>query len=236
MIDEEGKGMLVDWDFSKPREVQGPRPESRTVGSLNFSSNQLTGLLLQGTWQFVSAARLTAPGTAPHLYEDDLESFLYVMAWVSLTYMANRDSPQSRFHRLLIFDEFMKQDGHQTGGQTKLQAMKAGAVLPKNNFLEPKVYPLVNGLAGLFTSRYVGVSENLESFEKFGSVFTTLLGKKSGWEHGSSPAIQPVDSGLVVSAKQMDTSTVLRNIRLKGYWPEWVAPKITGTVPISCSS
>ena len=46
----------------------------------------LTGM--QGTWQFMSAA-LVQDKNAPHTFVDDLESFLYVILWVSLMYSAH---------------------------------------------------------------------------------------------------------------------------------------------------
>ena len=74
MIDEDGNGMLMGWDFSIPAGVQG-KPAANRLG---FPPKQLIELLWQGTWQFVSTTRPRNPN-AGHPYQDELESVLYAM-------------------------------------------------------------------------------------------------------------------------------------------------------------
>ncbi|EEB92694.1 hypothetical protein MPER_08761 [Moniliophthora perniciosa FA553] len=63
-------GMLIDWDFSKHKDVQRRRIPVRT-----------------GTWQFMSAhLLLKEPGTVEHERADDLESFFHVLCWITLIY------------------------------------------------------------------------------------------------------------------------------------------------------
>ena len=55
-----------------------------------------------------------------HFYEDDLESFLYVMAWVSFTYMESNVTPQTRFNLLktMFEDEEGNEEGKDQHGNT----------------------------------------------------------------------------------------------------------------------
>ncbi|KAH9978918.1 hypothetical protein BGW80DRAFT_1165586 [Lactifluus volemus] len=65
LINEDGSGMLIDWDLSKKmiKDVdEEPRQHSRT-----------------GTWQFISIGRLREPRFRPHEVSDDLESFFWVL-------------------------------------------------------------------------------------------------------------------------------------------------------------
>ncbi|KAK7041706.1 hypothetical protein VNI00_008995 [Paramarasmius palmivorus] len=68
LITQEGEGLLIDWEFSKPLDSTAPRILERT-----------------GTWQFMSAMLLAdEPGEVDHMLADDLESFYHVLCWVTL--------------------------------------------------------------------------------------------------------------------------------------------------------
>ncbi|KAK7015135.1 hypothetical protein VNI00_019201 [Paramarasmius palmivorus] len=72
------EGFLIDWDFSKEvTDDESPRQRERT-----------------GTWQFMSAKLLL--GTAKqHTRADDLESFFYVLCWLTLNYTPHGITPNA---------------------------------------------------------------------------------------------------------------------------------------------
>ncbi|EEB99899.1 hypothetical protein MPER_00299, partial [Moniliophthora perniciosa FA553] len=70
LISENGGGLLVDWDFSRPI----VNPEVRVMART-------------GTRQFMSVhLLLNAPGTVAHTVVDDLEAFFHVLCYVVLVY------------------------------------------------------------------------------------------------------------------------------------------------------
>lgn len=90
MITSDGRGLLIDWDFSRPIDHKDARCFERTVcitGSFHDSQGLLILIILgQGTWQFVSGAILQDPMRKIHEYSDDLESFLHTVTYVLLRY------------------------------------------------------------------------------------------------------------------------------------------------------
>ncbi|KAI0038785.1 hypothetical protein FA95DRAFT_1600021 [Auriscalpium vulgare] len=70
LIDEEGRGLLIDWDLCRDISLPpGHRRQWRT-----------------GTWQFISAALLLDPLAKPHTLSDDLESFCHVLTYMIVKY------------------------------------------------------------------------------------------------------------------------------------------------------
>ncbi|ESK81051.1 other 1 protein kinase, partial [Moniliophthora roreri MCA 2997] len=70
LINEDGGGLLIDWEFSKPI----ANPEVRVMART-------------GTWQFMSAHLLSnKPGTVEHTLVDDVESFFHVLCYVVLVH------------------------------------------------------------------------------------------------------------------------------------------------------
>ncbi|KAI0310403.1 hypothetical protein OF83DRAFT_1178581 [Amylostereum chailletii] len=67
MITADGRGLLIDWELA-------------------FDVEKETRMLLTGTWQFASAARLEADGTKVHTLQDDLESFVHVFVYHLVRY------------------------------------------------------------------------------------------------------------------------------------------------------
>lgn len=110
----------------------------------------LTGM--QGTWQFMSAA-LVQDKNAPHTFVDDLESFLYVILWVSLMYSAHSiPSPDltAFMQRVLDPDQY---EG--TGGHGKADFLQARTFLRSEPFPDrPLLHQLITELAILFAVRY----------------------------------------------------------------------------------
>lgn len=86
LISGEGCGILIDWDLSKKviKDIdEEPRQHSRTVGyRINTSTaSQAKRNGYQGTWPFISIARLVEPRFRPHELSDDLESFFWVLLY-----------------------------------------------------------------------------------------------------------------------------------------------------------
>jgi len=72
------RGILIDWDLSKKVAKDGmkARQHSRTVRRLEtVLCARSVDVSHQGTWQFISIARLQDPSNRPHEVSDDLESF-----------------------------------------------------------------------------------------------------------------------------------------------------------------
>jgi len=85
LITEEGSGILIDWDLSKkvmPEVDAKPKKYSRTVRVLWQSHVVSAHVRVQGTWQFMSPARLIDPTPRLHNLADDLESFLWVLLYL----------------------------------------------------------------------------------------------------------------------------------------------------------
>ena len=195
-----------------------------------FLSVDRTDLFWQGTWLFMSARLLRRPDSS-HSYEDDLESFLYVMAWVSFTYMESNVTPQTRFNLLKTMfedEEGKDQHGNTLGGRYKDMTLRVGGFYHKDIFKEPRVDGLLNGLAKLFSCRYSILGDprheadaeklrDLETFDKFSGTFQTLLGEESRWGPPAGPKAHPVDDGTWkprAPKVQEQISTRPRNLRL----------------------
>ncbi|KAI6110183.1 hypothetical protein EDD16DRAFT_1898042 [Pisolithus croceorrhizus] len=73
LIDENGKGVLIDWALAVLLDDQG-------------DSNVIERHDRMGTWQFMSAELLKNPGQI-HTLQDDIESFVHVLRWTILCYL-----------------------------------------------------------------------------------------------------------------------------------------------------
>ncbi|KAK7041788.1 hypothetical protein VNI00_009077 [Paramarasmius palmivorus] len=70
LISDEGEGLLVNWEYSKPVSLPEPEPAERV-----------------GTWQFMAAILLSKkPCDVEHSLIDDQESFYHVLCWLTLMY------------------------------------------------------------------------------------------------------------------------------------------------------
>ncbi|KAF9231554.1 hypothetical protein BU15DRAFT_22703, partial [Melanogaster broomeanus] len=72
-LTDDDRGLLIDWELAKTVSETGNR----------FTHWRYNSRRLQGTWQFMSAALLCKP----HALEDDIESFLHVLGWVTIKYL-----------------------------------------------------------------------------------------------------------------------------------------------------
>ncbi|KAF5354345.1 hypothetical protein D9757_014334 [Collybiopsis confluens] len=84
----EGNGYLIDWERAKKiTDPKAPRAKDRT-----------------GTWQFMSI-RLLKNLDHHHEIRDDIESFVYVMAYSAICYAKNDMEPSDRMFYLQRFDQ-----------------------------------------------------------------------------------------------------------------------------------
>ena len=142
-------GLLIDWEFSKrapppptdpiantpssrpsdseteqpPHETQrAVRQPDRTVNPYHPCSEFPYSPTVQGTWQFISVRLLSQPG-AEHQLQDDLESFFWVLLWVSLRYTAHNQDPERLGSLLSSFDQVFW--GSNQGGEHKQNILMA---------------------------------------------------------------------------------------------------------------
>ncbi|KAF5349881.1 hypothetical protein D9757_013993 [Collybiopsis confluens] len=81
-----GKGYLIDWERAKDINDTSPRTNSRT-----------------GSWQFLSR-RLLSQQNHIHEIRDDLESFVFVVAYTAIRYARNGLDPEKRLYLLQQFN------------------------------------------------------------------------------------------------------------------------------------
>ncbi|KAF5339940.1 hypothetical protein D9757_014437 [Collybiopsis confluens] len=83
----QGRGYLIDWERAKDINDKSPRTNSRT-----------------GTWQFLSR-RLLSQQNHIHEIRDDLESFVFVVAYTAIRYAKNTLPPHKRLYLLQQFNQ-----------------------------------------------------------------------------------------------------------------------------------
>ncbi|KAG9310586.1 hypothetical protein JVU11DRAFT_9146 [Chiua virens] len=131
ILTDEGRGLLIDWELGKLVDDVGSRRPDRA-----------------GTWQFMSANLLKNLGKM-HEFADDLESFLHVLAWITLRYVPAGDtySAGNRDYDLAMFDEVCSNLGHfESGGRAKAKDFAAGTY-PSEDFAPRISTPLLKLLA-----------------------------------------------------------------------------------------
>ncbi|KAH7887107.1 hypothetical protein F5I97DRAFT_1106621 [Phlebopus sp. FC_14] len=137
IITEDGRGLLIDWDLSKSLEELKRRRRDRT-----------------GTWQFMSAA-LLQDAEKRHELQDDLESFVHVLAWTTVRYVRNRMSPDQRRVYLKMYDENDSVHGKTVGGSIKAFRFKTQEYVSDITLAHPSpLLDLLGTLSDVFTSRY----------------------------------------------------------------------------------
>ncbi|ESK82291.1 other 1 protein kinase [Moniliophthora roreri MCA 2997] len=99
LISENGGGLLIDWEFSKPI----ANPEVRVMART-------------GTWQFMSAHPLLNPsGAVEHALVDGLESFFHVLCYVILVHCQHKFPKQLlKSHLKSVYDAwFLEEDNEE---------------------------------------------------------------------------------------------------------------------------
>ncbi|KAK7034565.1 hypothetical protein VNI00_012412 [Paramarasmius palmivorus] len=141
LITDDGRGLLIDWDLSKPLSQMGvPRQVERT-----------------GTWQFMAARLLRRPVPSTHVLADDLESFYHVLVWITLrfTELAMNDADALTYFIERNFDESWHASNAQTtnGGESKRSYLLQKDVL-EFEIMDDKLESLIDDLATVLQVRY----------------------------------------------------------------------------------
>src|SRR5580693_197572 len=164
LITDNGGGILIDWDLSKKvKEYVDPKPRqhSRTVGYRSRSHLFYEKLILaQGTWQFISVARLLDPRSTPHQISDDLESFF----WVLLYQIIRGRDEKKEFRQAMVdvFDQYESVKRNRSrGGKGKLNVL--GGTELKRQVIMGLTYKtpcsaIIEELRALFNDFYLHVS------------------------------------------------------------------------------
>lgn len=159
ILDKEGvpsKGILIDWDMSKPLASITSRRVTRTVRIAMFDTlASITYILSQGTWQFMSAALVGQLDTSQGLM-DDLESTLYVVLWMAIMYSPCRDIGSSLSNFLdYCLDPIVPPQGSHSA---KADFLEARNLFSSVHFTgRPGLLHLFNQLADLFAARYTSL-------------------------------------------------------------------------------
>ncbi|KAG7087799.1 hypothetical protein E1B28_013740 [Marasmius oreades] len=137
-----GRGLLIDWEFSKPVTLHGdpiPRQSERT-----------------GTWQFISARILMAGGKIiTHTLTDDLESFFHVLCWVALQCTEHALSTSATVAFLQnVYDYSFCSNGDDQGGENKYLAIIGKTLSTKVEFTSRPLARLVGELEAAFCTWY----------------------------------------------------------------------------------
>ncbi|KAI0262319.1 kinase-like domain-containing protein [Gloeopeniophorella convolvens] len=112
LIGQGGQGLLIDWDFSIPTDLDDEDDESK--------ARQLGRT---GTWQFISIRRLMEPQASTHAENDDIESFFWVLLYHLLRYRPIHGMDDAKFKSSFefVFDHHTPlQGGWSEGGEGKM--------------------------------------------------------------------------------------------------------------------
>ena len=164
LITKKGTGILIDWDLSKKVKVYvdadaKPRRHSRTVSSQRDTCVHIdidcTGA--QGTWQFISIARLLDPWSRPHEVSDDLESFFWVLMYEVVRYRSTATNLRDAMRH--VFDHHSEPDGEGivTGGDGKLACvanttLSSGVIM---DIVETPCFEIIDEMRSLFRDLYL---------------------------------------------------------------------------------
>ncbi|KAF9259838.1 hypothetical protein L218DRAFT_933262 [Marasmius fiardii PR-910] len=136
----EGRGLLIDWEFSKCMTIKHARQTERT-----------------GTWQFMSARLLRAkPGeNVTHTIADDLESFFHVTCWIALKHTQHGLEDFEVISLLRgIFDAAEFMPGMTYGGDGKRCALRALRMKKEAKFHPGPTKDLILDLEKVFHVAY----------------------------------------------------------------------------------
>ena len=111
----------------------------------------------QGTWQFISIARLLDPWSRPHEVSDDLESFFWVLMYEVVRYRSTATNLWNAMR--YVFDHHSEPDeeGIVTGGDGKLACvadakLSSGAII---DIVETPCFEIIEEMRSLFRDLYL---------------------------------------------------------------------------------
>ena len=128
----------------------------------------------QGTWQFMSLDRLRSHGDKPHMFRDDLESFLHVFLYHCMRYQLGKLSQIERENILglihTFFDSYAEGPHGHIGGQGKDGFFEAAPSHIKtgtlSKFLCRPAIAIVFKLRSLFVPLYAARDEYASEWTK----------------------------------------------------------------------
>ncbi|EPQ50647.1 hypothetical protein GLOTRDRAFT_133758 [Gloeophyllum trabeum ATCC 11539] len=133
-------GLLNDWDLAKDVNVKEARQSDRT-----------------GTWQFMSARLLRHPSKI-HEVHDDIESFLHVLLYQSLSWLPREGCSSVASFMNTFFDEVEPDDGEMLGGIHKTYSFITGGL--KFKFKCAHLEHIVKSLFTWFRAYYILLHED----------------------------------------------------------------------------
>ncbi|KAF8447201.1 hypothetical protein L210DRAFT_3641170 [Boletus edulis BED1] len=140
ILTDEGRGLLIDWELAEMMDKCGSEG-GRT-----------------GTWPFMSANLLMHPSKI-HTVTDDLESFMHVLAWMTLRFVPAIELYEDVFraHDMVMFNQrFVREGRSDRGGRRKRRAFR-GQSYPSQTY-KPRtptpLWDLFSKLTSPFTSLY----------------------------------------------------------------------------------
>src|SRR6266850_2808578 len=116
-------------------------------------------ILAQGTWQFISVARLLDPWSTPHQISDDLESFFWVLLY---QIVRGRDRKKALRQEMVdVFDQYESVKRNRSrGGKGKLNVLR-DAVLSTRTIMgltfKTPCSAMIEDLRALFNNFYLFV-------------------------------------------------------------------------------
>jgi Fungal protein kinase len=121
---------------------------------------------IQGTWQFISIARLVDPWSRPHEVSDDLESFFWVLLYEVVRYR-NTFKEILQAEMQIVFDQHTRPDtaGFVGGGKGKLACL-ADLELPRillRNIVKTPCREIIEEMRSLFHGLYLHTRAGLPS-------------------------------------------------------------------------
>jgi serine/threonine protein kinase len=172
LIADDGSGLLIDWDLSKkviPDVDTKPRRHSRTVWVLLSYILHTNGLHLQGTWQFISIARLRDHTSWPHEVSDDLESFFWVLLYQVAKCRAAGLNLDEEMQNVFDFHTKLDEHGIVRGGKGKLNTLRNGELDSStiDALVNTPCRDIIRELTSLFHDFYLHLSARMD----LGSLF-----------------------------------------------------------------
>ncbi|PPQ78945.1 hypothetical protein CVT25_002396 [Psilocybe cyanescens] len=153
MIDQHGRGLLIDWDLSK----------SVTDEVITASLPERTG-----TWQFIAcrlvdSAGNSDPPTPIHNKDDDWESFWHVLFWVALRNCVH-GTAASHVQETLIqaYDRSIINARGSSAFGFKFSIITSSAYIIKMNFVSPPLLKMLLQFQAIINTRYILDSEQID--------------------------------------------------------------------------
>jgi hypothetical protein len=132
-------------------------------------------------WQFMSVA-LVKDRNALHTFVDDIESFFYVILWLSLIYSPSSMSPSDCTAFIQTVLDPKQYEG--TGRSAKADFLMGCSALQGLTFEgRASLPPLLNNLATLFAARYEPEPSKEEKVLLSQHASTALVAHLLAWKH-----------------------------------------------------